>query len=87
MLRFISEPMEADEVACLYEEGSDAIVMVNSRVEGDAIKCEAVTRLVGDYRALARSASVAAFLGLGFLLHLSEQASSPASQYVQAFGI
>jgi hypothetical protein len=45
VLRIVMEEMEAGEVAALYEEGGDAIVLVNKKVPA-TVRCEAVNRML-----------------------------------------
>ena len=81
MIKFVSEDMQDGEVAALYEEGEDTIVLVNQQVTDPVARCEAVNKLMD--RALA----LVSFGLLLLLLHLSEQGTSTASQYVQSLGI
>lgn len=87
MLKIVMEDMEHGEVAALYQDGEDAVILV-SRGLCDDVRCEAVNRLLATIRAVPRPtvravASVAALVPL-LLTHLSEQIASPAGQGLQA---
>lgn len=45
MIRFISEDMNDGEIAAMYEDGADAVIMVNERLP-DAGRSEAVNKLL-----------------------------------------
>jgi hypothetical protein len=48
MFKFVSEDMPDNEVAALYREGDDVIIMINARVKCPVQRCEAVTKLLND---------------------------------------
>lgn len=97
MLKIVMEDMPAGEIAAMYCEGEDAIILV-SRNGPDDERCAAINKLLGRLAVqpppvtalrlihggavkVTGSGSVAA-LG-GFLTHLSEQVTSPAGQGLQ----
>lgn len=88
MLKIVMEDMDHGEVAALYQDGEDAVILV-SRDLCDDVRCDAVNRLLATVRAMPRPAvsavaSVAALVPL-LLAHLGEQVASPAGQGLQAF--
>ena len=87
MLKIIMEDMDHGEVAAMYQDGEDAVILV-SRDLCDDVRCEAVNRLLATVRAVPKPtlravSSVAALVPL-LLAHLSQQVASPTSQSLQA---
>lgn len=60
MLRFVSEDMQDGEVAAVYAQGSDVLVMLNRNEPDPQVRCDAVNRLL-------------ASAGLPLLAHLSHE--------------
>lgn len=81
MLKFISETMGKGEIAALYQEGPDAVIIINDRVRDPDTRTNAINRL------LARATLPLAAGGLPLLLHLAQESSSTAGQGFLPFGI
>jgi hypothetical protein len=67
VLKIVMEDMQDGEIAAMYEEGGDAVILV-ARDLPDDMRCAAVNRLLARVTAVA-AASAALFL---FLAHLAE---------------
>lgn len=88
VLKIVMDDMQDGEVAAMYREGEDALILV-ARGLPDDVRCDAVNRLLatvavnppGRLRPL-RIASAVAVLSL--LAHLGEQVAGPAGQGLQA---
>ena len=85
------EEMEAGEVAAMYQDGEDAVIMVTlDRSIPDAERCEAVNRLLAQIRLekqprqpwlrVVAGSAVAAF----FLAHLGQQVTGATGQGLQS---
>lgn len=59
MLRFASHPLADGEVAVLFTQGNDMLVILNSTITDPQRRCEAVNRLLARLP-LSLSAAVAA---------------------------
>ena len=88
MLKIVMEDMQDGEVAAMYREGEDALILVARHLPDD-VRCEAVNRLLATVAAAPlgrlrplRIASAVAVLTL--LAHLGEQVASPAGQGLQS---
>ena len=58
MLRFISEDMPAGEVAVFYQQGDDAIMVMNAQVTDPERRCAAVNDLLTRAGASLRSSAL-----------------------------
>ena len=81
------EDMDNGEVAAMYQDGEDAVILVSRRLSDD-VRCDAVNRLLATIRAMpapvVRAVSSVAGIAALLLAHLSEQVSGPAGQSLQA---
>ena len=88
MLKIVMEDMQDGEVAAMFRQGEDALILV-ARDLPDDVRCDAVNRLLatvkaeppGRLRPLRIASAVAA---LSLLAHLGEQIASPAGQGLQS---
>ena len=46
MFKFVSEPMREGEIAALYMQGGDVVVLMNSNCTDPQVRCDAVNRLL-----------------------------------------
>ena len=87
MLKIVMDDMDHGEVAALFQDGEDAVVMV-SRHLSDDVRCDAVNRLLATIRAVpapvVRAVSSVAGLAALLLAHLGQEVASPAGQSLQS---
>lgn len=91
MLKIVMEDMADGEIAAMYQEGNDAVILV-SRTLDDDTRARAVNRLLGRLTftapspmRLVRSVSGVAMLLL--LAHLGEEIAGAAGQGFQTLGV
>ena len=53
MLRFATYPLNDDEIAVLYREGADVLIIMNEKVTDSRTRCEAVNNLLAGLRTSA----------------------------------
>ena len=46
MLKVVSEDMHEGEIAALYQQGENAVILINTHVTDPEIRADAVTRLL-----------------------------------------
>ena len=87
-MKIVMEDMQDGEIAAMFRNGSDAVILV-ARDLPDDVRCAAVNRLLSKVEANPpaglrprRIASAVAVLTL--LAHLGEQMASPAGQGLQS---
>lgn len=87
VLKIVMEDMDQGEVAALYQDGEDAVILVSRDLSDDVRVC-AVNRLLATARALPAPTvrAVSSVAGLATLLftHLGQQVASPAGQHLQS---
>ena len=87
MLKIIMEDMAHGEVAALYQDGEDAVVMV-ARDLSDDVRCDAINRLLATVRAvpapMVRAVSSVAGLVALLLPHLGKQVTGPAGESLKS---
>lgn len=81
------EDMPVGEIAAMYQEGEDAVIMISRELDDDT-RCDAVNRLLGKIAAKPHSPvrlvrSVSSVAVLLFFAHLCQQMAGATSQGLQ----
>ena len=87
MLKIVMEDMDHGEVAAMYQEGEDAVILV-ARHLCDDVRADTLNRLLATVRVVpapvVRAVSSVAGVAALLLAHLGQEVASPTGQSLQS---